>query len=208
MDTKLKNTKDKILHLLKKEGSLTVSDLTKRLEITHMAVRKHLTIMEKDGMIQAKEFKQSMGRPMQLYSLTEKAEMHFPKNYEGISIGFLRDIEELYGDGSVQHLFEKREARLIHEYAVRMDSKEPLQKMKEITKIQNEKGYMAELNQLEENTYELIEYNCPILEVAKEFKIACKCETEMFKDVLKTENISRSCCRTDGDSHCRFLVKF
>ncbi len=208
MDTKQKNTKDKILHLLKKEGSLTVSDLTKHLEITHMAVRKHLTIMEKDGMIQTKEFKQSMGRPMQLYSLTEKAEMHFPKNYEGISIGFLRDIEELYGDGSVQRLFEKREARLIHEYAVRMDSKEPLHKMKEITKIQNEKGYMAELNQLEENTYELIEYNCPILEVAKEFKIACKCETEMFKDVLKTENISRSCCRTDGDSHCRFLVKF
>lgn len=208
MDTKQKNTKDKILHLLKKEGSLTVSDLTKRLEITHMAVRKHLTIMEKDGMIQTKEFKQSMGRPMQLYSLTEKAEMHFPKNYEGISIGFLRDIEELYGAGSVQRLFEKREARLIHEYAVRMDSKEPLQKMKEITKIQNEKGYMAELNQLEENTYELIEYNCPILEVAKEFKIACKCETEMFKDVLNTENISRSCCRTDGDSHCRFLVKF
>ncbi|MDL0436494.1 MULTISPECIES: metalloregulator ArsR/SmtB family transcription factor [unclassified Niallia] len=208
MDTKQKNTKDKILHLLKKEGSLTVSDLTKRLEITHMAVRKHLTIMEKDGMIQTKEFKQSMGRPMQLYSLTEKAEMHFPKNYEGISIGFLRDIEELYGDGSVQRLFEKREARLIHEYAVRMDSKDSLQKMKEITKIQNEKGYMAELNQLEENTYELIEYNCPILEVAKEFKIACKCETEMFKDVLNTENISRSCCRTDGDSHCRFLVKF
>ncbi|MGG0740695.1 helix-turn-helix transcriptional regulator [Niallia taxi] len=205
---KKQNTKEKILHLLKKEQALTVNDLTEHLEITHMAVRKHLTILEKDGLIQTKEVKQSMGRPIQVFSLTEKAEAYFPKNYEGISIGFLQDIEDLYGEGSVERLFAKREARLIHEYGVRMDSKDTSQRMKEIVTIQNEKGYMAELNQLEDNTYELIEYNCPILEVAKEFKIACKCETEMLKDVLRPESIDRTCCRTEGSSHCRFLVKF
>ena len=41
------STKDKILHLLKKDVSLSVNELTDYLEITHMAVRKHLNSLEK-----------------------------------------------------------------------------------------------------------------------------------------------------------------
>lgn len=208
MDAKQKNTKDKILHLLKKEVSLTVNDLTERLEITHMAVRKHLASLEKDGLIRSKETKQAMGRPIQVYFLSDKAENFFPKNYEGLSIEFLHDIKELYGEDSITQLFNKREKRLIEEYSIRMQGKKSSEKVNEMVIIQNEKGYMADLSSLDETTYELIEYNCPLLEIAKEFKIACRCETAMLKKVLGTENIQRTCCRTDGDNYCKFLVQF
>ena len=39
--------------------------------------------------------KKSMGRPLQLYSLSNKGERLFPKNYEGITIEFLRDLKEI-----------------------------------------------------------------------------------------------------------------
>jgi predicted ArsR family transcriptional regulator len=208
MKIKQKNTKDKILHLLKKEASLTVNDLTERLDITHMAVRKHLVILEKEGLIKSKEVKQPMGRPLQAYFLSEKAEQHFPKHYEGITIEFLHDIRVLYGDESIHQLFNKREERLINEYTSRLQNLDTPEKMNEMTKIQNEKGYMADLSQLDENTFELIEHNCPILDVAKDFNIACKCETDILKNVLGTEQIKRTCCRTEGDHHCKFLVKF
>jgi len=208
MDTQQKTTKDKILHLLKKEAFLTVNDLTERLDITHMAVRKHLAGLEKDGMILSKETKQAMGRPLQVYFLSDKAENFFPKNYEGLSIEFLHDIQALYGEDSIQQLFTKREERLIQEYSTRMHGKDPLEKVNEMAKIQNEKGYMAELFQIDEHTYELLEYNCPLLEIAKEFKIACRCETAMLQKVLETDNVQRSCCRTDGDSYCKFVVQF
>ncbi|WP_040205977.1 helix-turn-helix transcriptional regulator [Neobacillus jeddahensis] len=203
------NTKDRILHLLKKEGSLTVNDFTNRLDITHMAVRKHLTILEKDELIFSTVVKQPMGRPLQTYTLTDKAETHFPKSYEGISLEFLQDIKDLHGNETVDQLFFKREARLTKEYASRLKNKTTSsEKLKEIVKIQNEKGYMADLSQVDENTYEMVEYNCPILSVAKEFTIACRCETDMLKNVLDTEQIQRTCCRTEGDHHCTFLVKF
>ncbi|WP_174733249.1 helix-turn-helix transcriptional regulator [Mesobacillus harenae] len=203
-----KNTKDRIMKLLKKEGSLTVNDLTDRLEITHMAVRKHLIRLEKDGLILSKSIKQPMGRPLQRYSLAGKAQEHFPKNYEAISVEFLHDIKELHGEKSVEVLFKNREERLTHEYSTRLAKKSTqAEKLSELTNIQNEKGYMAELSQVDENTYELTEYNCPIFSVAKDFKVACHCETELFKNILGTEQINRTFCQTDGDTHCKFLFK-
>jgi predicted ArsR family transcriptional regulator len=209
MENTKKSTKDKILDLLKKDVSLTVNNLTESLNITHMAVRKHLNILEKDELIQSTEVKQPMGRPLQIYTLTEKGERLFPKNYEGITVDFLQDIKELHGEDSIQYLFKKREQRLTDEYVPRISQKDSTcDKINEIVNIQNEKGYMANATQIDENTYELIEYNCPILAVAKEFKIACQCETQMLKNVLDTKQVNRICCKTDGDDHCRFLVKF
>ncbi|MCM3127166.1 MULTISPECIES: metalloregulator ArsR/SmtB family transcription factor [unclassified Paenibacillus] len=202
------STKDKILHLLKKEGILTVNELTELLDITHMAVRNHLSALEKEGFIVSELVKQPMGRPLQTFSLSEKAESYFPKNYEGISIEFLHDIKELYGIESINHVFNKREERLTKEYTSRMQDKSVSEKVSEISKIQNEKGYMTDVTQIDDTTFELTEYNCPILSVANEFKLACHCETAMFKNVLGSSQVLRTHCRTEGDKNCKFLFKF
>ena len=73
------STKDKILDLLKKDVSLSVNELVDCLHITHMAVRKHLNSLEKDGLIESHEMKKPMGRPLQLYSLSKKGEVLFFK---------------------------------------------------------------------------------------------------------------------------------
>ena len=205
--TKL-NTRNLILELLKKEVSLSVNVLTERLNLSHMAVRKHLVILENSGLIKSTEMKQSMGRPLQVYSLTDKGDHVFPKNYEGITLEFLRDIEEIHGEESIQLLFEKRENRLTQEYKNRMHKKTNSEKVEEIVKIQNEKGYMASTSKLDDETFELIEYNCPIYSVAQEFTSACRCETDMFKNVLETEHVRRVSCKTDGDHQCKFQIRF
>ncbi|WP_077214704.1 helix-turn-helix transcriptional regulator [Bacillus dakarensis] len=201
-------TKDKILDLLKKEVSLAVNDLTQRLNITHMAVRKHLDSLQKDHLVQASELKQAMGRPLQIYSLTEKAEKSFPKNYEGITLEFLYDIKDLYGDDAVEKLFNKREERLTKEYSQRIAHKTNVEKINELVTIQNEKGYMADVSLIDEDVYELVEHNCPILAVANTFKTACQCETQMLQNVLHTDNVRRVSCKTDGDNHCKFIINF
>ncbi|MCM3712491.1 DeoR family transcriptional regulator [Alkalihalobacillus oceani] len=205
MNKTKKTTKDKILEALKIDVSLTVNDLTERLKITHMAVRKHLSTLEQDQLIQAKEVKQPMGRPLQVFSLTAEGERLFPKNYEGISVEFLQDIQDLHGKETIDHLFQKREQRLAAEYKARVEHKRPTERIYELARIQNEKGYMTDVHQLDEQTFELVEHNCPILAIAKEFKTACHCETAMFKQVIGTENVKRVSCKTEGDDHCKFL---
>ncbi|WP_449622638.1 helix-turn-helix transcriptional regulator [Robertmurraya sp. Marseille-Q9965] len=200
-------TKDRILDLLKRQGSVTVNDLTDHLSISHMAVRKHLDSLQKDNIIWSKEIKQPIGRPLQMYLLTDTGDNLFPKNYEGLTLEFLDDMKELYGEDSIQKLFQKREERLTSEYKKRLAKKTNKEKIHEIANIQNEKGYMADITEITPNTFELIEYNCPIMAVANEFKTACQCETNLFKNVLDTKDVRRVSCKTEGNDHCKFLIQ-
>jgi len=202
------STKDKILTLLKKEAQLTVSELSSLLGITEMAVRKHLNTIERDGLLRISEVRQPMGRPLQVYSLSSKAQEAFPNNYETLTVEFLHDLKELHGEDIIDYLLEKRSERLKNSYLPTMANKEPQQKIEALRDIQDEKGYMAEFTKIDDNTYEIIEYNCPISAVANSFKQACACETELFKEVLGTDDVKRITCKADNDHHCRFLIKF
>jgi len=202
------STKDKILTLLKKEAQLTVNELASLLGITEMAVRKHLNTIERDGLLRISEVRQPMGRPLQVYSLSSKAQEAFPNNYETLTVEFLHDLKELHGEDIIDYLLEKRSERLKNSYLPTMANKEPQQKIEALRDIQDEKGYMAEFTKIDDNTYEIIEYNCPISAVANSFKQACACETELFKEVLGTDDVKRITCKADNDHHCRFLIKF
>lgn len=202
------STKDRILTLLKKENLLTVSELSSLLGITEMAVRKHLTTIERDGLLEINEVRQPMGRPLQVYSLSAKAQEAFPNNYGNLTVDFLHDLKELHGEDTIDYLFEKRSERLKNSYLPNMANKDPQQKVEALSNIQDEKGYMADFTKIDDNTYELIEYNCPISAVANNFKKACACETNLFKEVLGTDDVKRITCKADNDDHCRFLIKF
>ena len=107
MDSRL-TTKEKLLNLLKKETEMTVSQLAQALEITEMAVRKHLNILERDSFIHISELKQPLGRPVQVFSLTSQADVLFPKSYDNLTVDFLNDLQALQGNDIIDQLFEKR----------------------------------------------------------------------------------------------------
>ncbi|MDD9150100.1 MULTISPECIES: helix-turn-helix transcriptional regulator [unclassified Sporolactobacillus] len=205
----MKGTKDKILDILKREQPLSAGDLAKLLHMTEMGVRKHLSALEGGGLIQAENLKRPVGRPVQLFSLTEKAETSFPKNYEHIAVQFLKDIEQLYGEKAVRQLFEKRKGRLYQAYRPAISrEKSDEGKAEALARLQNEHGYMCRLHRIGDGTFELIEYNCPILAVAKQYKLACRFETSLMKSVLGAESADRMLCRADGEAHCRFRIRF
>lgn len=202
-------TKERLLDLLKKETELTVSQMAQALDITEMAVRKHLNILERDSFIHVTEVKQPLGRPVQVFSLTPKADVLFPKNYDNLTIDFLNDLQEIQGNEIINHLFEKRGKRLASKYLSYMKDGFSNEEMVGVLKeIQIDKGYMADVIKLDDNRFELIEHHCPIFEVAKNFKQACQCETNMFKEVLNTANVKRTSCKADGETHCHFLINF
>ncbi len=67
---------------------------------------------------------------------------------------------------------------------------------------------MADVSQLDLNTFELKSRNRPILAVANEYKIACKRETQLLRMYLKQDRVVRKACKTDGDHHCKFFIQF
>ncbi len=202
-------TKDKILDLLKKQTQMTVSQLAQELTITEMAVRKHLNALEKDSLLKISEEKRPVGRPVQFFSLSPEADRLFPKNYDNLTVDFLHDLQEMQGSEIIDQLFENRKKRLAGKYQPLLAKAVANEERINILRaIQEDKGYMADVVQIDQQQFELIEHHCPIFEVARNFKQACRCETNMFKEVLHTENIQRTTCKADGDNHCHFLITF
>lgn len=200
------STRDQILHMLKVKGSLSVSDMAVDLGITEMAVRRHLNTLERDNLIKSALVRQAMGRPTNVYSLSQEADELFPRNYSHLTLDFLNDLKDIDGLGKVEMLFRRRENRLEETYRTHMqgDLEERVAKLAE---LQNDKGYMVEWEQDAENScYRIQEFNCPISQVAREFNQACSCELSLFRRVLNAD-VEQTSCMAKGGEKCVFEIK-
>ncbi|MCK0472730.1 metalloregulator ArsR/SmtB family transcription factor [Halalkalibacter sp. APA_J-10(15)] len=201
------STRQLILSILKRNEEQTIADLANKLGITEMAVRRHIKDLEKEEIIESCLKRQTMGRPTYIYSLTEKGKESFPRNYSDLSIGILKDIEQLSGKELVDQVFEKRRDRLFTNYAIEMDGSFK-ERIEALARIQSENGYMVEYKEVEDGSFEFTEYNCPIAQVAKEYPVACKCEHELFKKLLQTDEVERtSCIAKEGSTSCVYKIK-
>lgn len=200
------STRSEIIHMLKRNKNLTVTEMARQLGITEMAVRRHLNTLERDRLVEATLVRQAMGRPLNVYQLSETAEEQFPRNYSGLTVEFMRDIEEIAGENAVQELFVRRENRLNDKYKKRMENKSFEQKVAELAEIQNEGGYMVEWEKTDEGQYELREFNCPIAKVANEYQQACACELSLFEKMLGSGTIERTQCLAKGGPFCKYVI--
>lgn len=200
------STRDQILHMLKVKGSLSVSDMAVELGITEMAVRRHLNTLERDNLIKSILVRQAMGRPTNVYSLSQEADELFPRNYSHLTLDFLRDLKDIDGVGKVEALFRRRENRLEEAYGPQVQG-DLEQRVATLAELQNEKGYMVEWEKdPTTGSYLIKEFNCPISQVAREFNQACTCELSLFRRVLKAD-VEQTTCMAKGGDKCVFHIK-
>ena len=202
------STRQSILELLKRYQNLSVSELKKHLDITEMAVRKHLIKLEGEHLVDSRPVRQPMGRPVIYYSLTSEGQDLFPKSYDKITMEFLADIEEGLGQEAIDYLFENREKRMRKRYARQIFAEDELSdKVKQLVQVQMSSGYMAECDEISEDEISFSQYNCPIAAIANKYGKPCECELSLFKDVLGTDNIKRVSCMADGEASCKYVIK-
>ncbi|MFQ5926627.1 MAG: helix-turn-helix transcriptional regulator [Terriglobia bacterium] len=196
----------RVLDYLKCAGRCEVRAIARSLHVTPMAVRHHLAVLEKAGLVKTALARRGVGRPRHVYSLSEAAEALFPKEYGELVGRLLRYIAELGGEAKVAHFFERMKEEAVARYAPRMVGKGLEERVAELAKIQSESGYMADWQRLDKNTFELSEHNCAIWQVARNCPPACECELAMMQ-VLLGARVSRKEHLATGDSCCRYLIQ-
>ncbi|WP_239565698.1 helix-turn-helix transcriptional regulator [Paenibacillus sacheonensis] len=199
------STRQTVLTLLKTGGPMNAGELAKQLQITEMAVRRHLSTLERDGLIVPNIVRQAMGRPTHMFSLTEQAEMLFPRNYHVLALDLLEELEEDPETAAmIDRLFEGRKRKLIERYAPRMEGKSLSEKVSELAAIQNDGGYMVHV-ETDGDSLVLHEYNCPIAHVADRYQQACQCELALFRKLLGTD-VERTECLAKGGGKCSYRI--
>jgi DeoR family transcriptional regulator, suf operon transcriptional repressor len=201
------STKEKILNHIKANIQMTVLELSAQLNITEMAVRRHLQVLETDGLLSSFMKKNMTGRPSKVFQLSELGEDFFPKQYKQIGMDLLQEINRL--DASIiNQAIVSRQERLVNRYRGRFKDKSFIGQINELAKIQSEMGFMAEVNETDsEEVAQIRQSNCPYLEIAKDFPEICRNEHKFYEELLHTKNIEKISSLSRGDSCCHYVIR-
>ncbi|MCS6860056.1 MAG: HTH domain-containing protein [Abditibacteriales bacterium] len=205
MHDRLGARRQQILTLLKKNKSMTVPELAQATAITEVGVRQHLALLERDGLVMREELTLSgRGRPRILYRPTPAADRFFAQTATALLLQIVDYLSQSRKDKKIDQFFARRMQQQKEAILARTQGLPFEEKVKELARICDEDGFMAEVETLDGELM-LTEHHCPIFDVAQKFPQACHYEMELFRAVLGVDLV-RDKHLPCGDGMCRYRI--
>jgi DeoR family transcriptional regulator, suf operon transcriptional repressor len=192
-----------ILQYLQRQSEATVKDLAALLGVSATAVREHLVHLQAEGLVEARAERNGPGRPRLIYTLSDVARSRFPKQYDRLITGLLRELIALEGPDKVDQLLERVSRRLADEYSDRMAGSDVPARLGELHRLLELRGVPAEVA---EDGDGIRLFACPFYDVAQDYPEVCSMERQMIEYVLGEKLALESSIR-EGAHTCRFVVR-
>jgi predicted ArsR family transcriptional regulator len=186
-----------------------LEELASTMKISRMGAHKHLAYLQKRGLVEAFESRTGVGRPKMIYKLSSQSKTVFPKSYVSIATFSMDFIEKNMGKEGVIRMLRERQNDLFSTYYERLKNLNFGDRVKELAKIRDEEGYIAESKKNKgkgDSGHVLLEYNCPIIHIAEKHWEACSAETELFEKLLYAD-VETTHRAAKGDLVCKFSIK-
>ncbi|MGC9399644.1 MAG: helix-turn-helix transcriptional regulator [Anaerolineae bacterium] len=200
----MQDTRQQILEILKRQGKVTVQELSTELGLTSVTVRHHLEILRSEGYITDPEVQHSNrpGRPRYIYRLTAMAADLFPSNYAGLADALLEALQHLSPERKVEIL--KEAARQLATNAGSMPQ-EPNQRRERMSRFLKRLGFVFRWEKDEKDGYYLHICNCPYYHVAQAHPETCEIDESMLR-ILAGTDIQRVEGHASEDSLCSYKI--
>jgi predicted ArsR family transcriptional regulator len=177
-----RSTRGQIMVYLRRRGRLSAPQLADLLGMTTVGVRRHLVLLERDGLVTATTEKPKRGRPAAVYRLTDDGLETFPRHYDEIAseaLTFLKG-EDM---AAFRRFLARRNERLAASFATRVEGATVEERAAALAEVLTQQGYMAEVEQTPEGL-RLCQHNCTVEHLASELPDLCASETQLFEQLL------------------------
>ena len=200
-----------VLKIVQRLGSASVKDLETHMGVTTTAVREQVAHLLREGFVQATRVRGEIGRPYYVYSLTEKAQDLFPKDYATLAQLLLEETLEIHGQEGLRAVLNRVSRRLASKFAGGTQVNELSQKLLGLVASLGETGMDVSMvtvqNEDGQSGYVLKAHTCPYFDVARNHREICEMEQEMLLDLLGPGvSIELSDRIVDGACACEFHV--
>ncbi|WP_145931299.1 helix-turn-helix transcriptional regulator [Yersinia bercovieri] len=197
----------RLLMLLKTRGPLQASDAGRLLGTTGEAARQQFVKLAKEGLVVAEAKAQGVGRPIQLWQLTEAGNAHFPDGHGELTVQLLRLIRSQLGDSALELLIDSREQETCNQYYQAMaGAANVTERVERLVAIRTHEGYMAEMQVEADGALLLIENHCPICAAATHCQGFCRAELAVFQQALGVP-VERVEHILSGARRCTYRIK-
>ena len=191
------STRGKIVTLLRRE-SQTVEELARALDLTDNAVRAHLMVLERDGLVRQRGSRRGSSKPAYIYSLTPAAEELFPKAYAPVLRQLLETLNERLTAGEVEALMQATAHRLAAQWSIPPGTVRA--RLERAVEILNELGGLAELEQ-HDGTYVIQGHSCPLAAVVPGHSEVCRLTASLLTDLVGLP-VQEHCDRSEKGCCC------
>lgn len=205
-DNLAKSTRQKVLQTLLKKHRCSIVELADAVDINPISVRHHISKLQADGLVASEEEKHGVGRPRQVFFLTEAGLEEFPTRYLRLTIRLLEQLKENLPQSMVDQLFSQMAADLVQEYAhtAKQEHMSIEERLELVNDLLQDEGFDLEWEK-RDNQYFIREISCPYLHVGQTHPEVCVIDQTLISTVLDlpTEKVK---CILDGDNQCTYVV--
>lgn len=208
-DTLLKQSKTKLLDLIKFRGEVSVDEATQKLGFAKATIRQHLLALERQKLITRSERKIGRGRPQLVYKLSNKATPLFPTQ-EPALLGEL--LKWLITGGHKDEVYKffasywEQRSLKFKKYFQNGEKVTPKKARKVLLEILEAEGFMPKISINSSQALVIKECNCPFAEIVKVTNIPCRLEAEFLKNALQMD-FERVSYIPSGATTCTYKSK-
>ena len=184
--------------LLYEKNGLTIDSLAEKLKITRTAVKQHLTALLELNLVCRGDTEGSIGRPCQLYKITDDGKNLFPKQYSWFSALLVKNLYARLGEDGLKEFLQELASTVVPSLLDRTRNKEGEELLEEVIQIMNELGYEAQLK-----NGKIEASNCVYHDIAKSCSTVCQFDIELLSR-LTNSTIDHEECMVRGGHICRF----
>jgi predicted ArsR family transcriptional regulator len=193
-------TRARLLNLLRRSRQ-TITGLADGLGLTDNAVRTHVAVLERDGIVeQVGTQRDTGGKPARVYALTGEGEELFPKAYALILGGLVEEIARVDGWDRATDLLRAVGRRAASGTAAPADREG---RVAAAAAVLRSLGGEIEV-QRTEHGYTLQGYACPLSAVTAKHPQVCDLARALVEEI--TGQSVTECCDRSDRPRCRFRI--
>jgi predicted ArsR family transcriptional regulator len=199
LETLTGETRARLLHLLRRSRH-TITALAGSMRLTDNAVRTHIAVLERDGLVEHVGTERNTGgKPARLYALTREGEELFPKAYALVLGGLVEEIAGADGRARAVELLRAVGRRVASEVA----SPEPEARVAAAAAALAGLGGDVEVERTAEG-WHLRGYGCPLSAVTAGHPEVCALAQALVEEI--TGRPVTECCDRSDRPRCGFTV--
>jgi len=204
---KMQSTRERILQIVQQRRQETVGGLSRQLGLAPATVRRHLDILQRDGLVAFNEIRKGTGRPEHSFFLTDRGHESQPKAYDTLLAGLMKELAAMPGSDLVdrdgQQLLDLALSRLGTRSASAFATGSQSDPVEAALTALRELDFKPAVERIPGGLRFALS-NCPFRSVALATEAVCSYDTALLKGILGTK-VRRESCITRGDACCQYV---
>lgn len=182
-----------VIEELKLSGGLSISELSRRLELAYMTVKQHCEDLKKLGYLECTRVPRTqVGRPEIFYRLAAKADALFPQAGVSLTIDLMEAVKVLFGETAPDRLlfqyFQHQQERWRPKLT---KAKSLVEKATLLAGLREKEGCFGRCKYDPERGFRIEEYHHPLLAVFEKYPHAIGLELRMLEQLLGTRIVRK-----------------